>query len=706
MSVQPWARKSRQIPAFARFAPEVVNRLQRVADAYLEEFDEHQAFDYMIAELFETTDEERFIFTDGPNDGGIDFFIQDEMSYSIYQCKCPTVETVESSDTAPSFDKGPVEELVSAVSLLKDEETAYPVRKEITTLRADFQRDLAADPDSTTCTATLAILGELTPPAQKVFEAAKKTLRQEQVALNLITWQKIYEQLYPLESPADVDFRLVLNFDDLEKEVLSHRDYCYLLAYAVDLYQAWREHEWRLFDWNVRLQLHRSKINRKIVKSLVTETTRKIFHHLNNGILITCRNYAIDGTRKKIRLNGPQIVNGCQTVCAIRDAYESLVPQDQKRFAKQARVQVKIIQNVDPEFIGELVITTNDQNPMNPRNLKSNRPEQKHIQKQFREFGKPWFYQRKDGEMESLRSASRRVPWFKKSDYAVRKGKGERGRRRSRVIDNEQLAKNWFACIGYSDRALKGGLDYFGKKELYERIFNQHPNEKFWERFVKDPYFSPADDDFSRGSPSVEQYLLATTVAEFVTAKRVSSRKAKQEARHRGLIQGKLKGDPSTGAILSPEKEIDEFLAQDSEYRLNVMLLNMREILVELVWFLLARRYGALDTAVCKTLLETAQIQAFWSSAFDPALAPSGSHDAKAILGPIYAFGQYCMGQYRIENRAEIESAPRLKAYLWSAGTRTKLRDYFVQEDAQITDLQKPWKPAGQTFIDSLPELA
>jgi len=530
-------------PGFKDFVPELQDRLQRMTDLFLEEFDEHTAFDYLVADLFETTNDERFRFTDGPKDGGVDFFIQNFQSYSIYQCKCPAIETLERARVATTFDKNAVMELISAVRFLQDRESRPDFKPEVLRLRTDYQRDLDADSESTSLTAALAVMGELTPAAQELFETEKRKLRGEQVILKLITWKDIYRSLH--EEPQTDDFSMYLHYDDFEKDILTRKDYFYMLAQATDLYEAWRAYEWQLFDWNVRFQLHKSPINERIVNSLVKTRTRKIFHHLNNGILIVCNSYRNDRNQKRIRLAHPQIINGCQTVTAIRDAYESLDPKEQEDFRNQTFIQVKVIMSA-ADYVEDLVITTNDQNPMNPRNLKSNSAEQKDLQTQFRQFpGGNWFYERKDGEWKSLEQTSHQVRWFRKSEYAT----SGRGRPRFRKIDNEQLARSWYAWIGYSESVLKGGLEYFTHQAgIYARIFKSRPNERFWSEFSSNPYFSPSDEHFEAGVASMYEYLLACTVAQYVDAMRIGWQKCKQEAIQRGLEQGDLRRIPLTSS--------------------------------------------------------------------------------------------------------------------------------------------------------------
>ena len=451
--------------------PEILDKLQTVSDVYLEEYNEHAAFDYMIAELFETTHEDVFIFTDGQKDGGIDFYIKDSPMYTIYQCKCPEIDVMNRS-IPQTFDQDSFGDLMAGIDMLLDKSGDYDVKNEIKRLRSDFQRDYQADQESTKLTAVFSILGELTDPARKAFEAKKNTLIKKGVILKLVDWRIIYQTLHALGSPADVDFEIQVNYDDPSKDLLSQNDYCYVLTYRYDFYEAFRQHEWNLFEWNVRFQIHNSPINRRIVSTLTKLKGRKNFHHYNNGLLITCKNYRRDDVRHRLKLIGPQIVNGCQTVRSICEAYENMTPEDQKHFRETVRLQVKIIKTTDPEFINELVISTNDQNPMNPRNLKSNSAEQRDIQLSFRTA--KWFYERKDGEFKSLLSASSQVRWFRRSDYAVGK--------RYKVMDNQGLAKAWLAFIGRSERALRGGVNYFEDEPegIYSLVFKSTPSPAFW----------------------------------------------------------------------------------------------------------------------------------------------------------------------------------------------------------------------------------
>lgn len=80
------------------------------------------AFSYLIADMFETLDEDQFVYTDGPNDLGIDFYIHSNGSFNIYQCK-----SIDhgSNPEGKTFGSDPVNQLEEAIEyLLHEERTA------------------------------------------------------------------------------------------------------------------------------------------------------------------------------------------------------------------------------------------------------------------------------------------------------------------------------------------------------------------------------------------------------------------------------------------------------------------------------------------------------------------------------------------------------------------------------------------------------
>lgn len=689
---------------FTEFCVDLQIELEKMADSHLESYDEHRAYLYLIANMFETTGD-GIVLTDGAKDGGIDFIVQQPPAYSIYQCKCPSMDTLTSiggTVPIPTYDQTPLDELRAAIEILQDRAGTYDVKAEIRRLRGDYQRDLKSDPESTTLTATLAVMGELTAPARSAFHSYRNQLARSGVALKLLEWKDVYDRLHALETPSDVNVSIDIHFHNKDEDLLRHDDYCYALVFAKDFYDAFRKYEWALFEWNVRYQIPNSPINKRIVSTLKTRKGRTKFHHLNNGLLITCSRYeGVNRSDNRLTLHGAQIVNGCQTVRAICEAYEDLSPEEQEDFRESARVQVKIIRNTDPEFISELVISTNDQNAMNPRNLKSNSTEQKETQRQFSQLPTKWFYERKDGEWVSLAAASSR---FRTSDYAVKRdGKG--GRKRFRRVDNQKLAQAWYSFLGNSSQTLGGGIPYFEDAEgpAYRRIFKSVPSPAYWSAF-RELSFKFDDSYLDNGTPSVHQYLLAYGVAEYISARRVSSATCTRLGISRGITAGILKIDKQTGKLISSQSDVAQYLSTDDEYAIDRIMAYTREVLIELYAFILCRKYAACDSATCLKIATLPHEDEFFERNFDESAVPT-AQDGTTVIGPIYEFLRHCIKQYYYENQAEIRAAQSIRAHFARTAAIDKLRRLIVQRDGSIRGYDVEWKKPEKTFLESLPDL-
>jgi len=172
-------------PNYKDFVPEFLERIQATVDEYLDTDDIHTAFVYLVAELFETTREDKFSYSDGSKDGGVDFFIQDGNTYSIYQCKCPEYDQVEGTSAPRKFDKAAVQETMTGINTIMDESGSFDLKPAIARLRTDYQRDLRADDvEPPVLTVNLAVFGELTQAAQDLFTAERERLKAQDIDFN------------------------------------------------------------------------------------------------------------------------------------------------------------------------------------------------------------------------------------------------------------------------------------------------------------------------------------------------------------------------------------------------------------------------------------------------------------------------------------------------------------------------------------------
>ncbi|MGA7829646.1 MAG: AIPR family protein [Terracidiphilus sp.] len=196
-----------------------------------------------------------------------------------------------------------------------------------------------------------------------------------------------------------------------------------------------------IFDANIRRFLGvRGTVNSDIFKTCTDMNFSYQFWFLNNGITVICDSFdpVTDPDNPHIKLKGMQIVNGCQTASALALAEKS------GRLAPDARVLLRIYETTDPQLLDKIVLTTNNQNKISSRDLKSNDKVQVDMQDGFLKY--KYYYERK------INQYGAGVPV-------------------NRIIVNETVAQSYLAIV------LKKPSDARRRKykvwgELYDSIFS------------------------------------------------------------------------------------------------------------------------------------------------------------------------------------------------------------------------------------------
>ncbi|MDU1507226.1 MAG: AIPR family protein [Clostridium butyricum] len=153
---------------------------------------------------------------------------------------------------------------------------------------------------------------------------------------------------------------------------------CYVKA--SELAKVISENISNIFDMNVRKYLLlKGKVNSQIYESCIDEKESKIFSALNNGITIICDEFSVNKIpgNATLSLNNMQIINGCQTSVTLYTAFEK------NELKEDTKVLLKVHQTEDKELVEKIIVATNNQNPINPRDLKANTLEQKELQNYF-----------------------------------------------------------------------------------------------------------------------------------------------------------------------------------------------------------------------------------------------------------------------------------------------------------------------------------
>lgn len=128
-------------------------------------------------------------------------------------------------------------------------------------------------------------------------------------------------------------------------------------------------------DGNVRFFLGEDKdVNSAIIETALDEEKASNFWAMNNGITIIGEEIVPVSSRSYI-IKNPQIVNGCQTVHCLYDAYlkSGKLPLDLSVFTK-------IVKTTDDDVHGDIIRATNSQNPVKTASLKANDAIQRNIE--------------------------------------------------------------------------------------------------------------------------------------------------------------------------------------------------------------------------------------------------------------------------------------------------------------------------------------
>lgn len=234
-----------------------------------------------------------------------------------------------------------------------------------------------------------------------------------------------------------------LPFEDSDKSIIkTSGNKSWVLTVNVDEIRSLvNKYKDLLFRKNVRNFLGKSRTNRKILETLEIDPDN--FWYYNNGITILCDKANIVMEKGYIRLENPQIVNGCQTVMSI------------KNFEGEAHgeVMVRAIESIDHEFINYLTLYQNSSNPVRNRDLKSNDPVQIRLKHELRRQG--IYFEIKRGE--EYYTMAKKYPALK-SEF------------NGNVLNNEDLAKMLATLKLGPARSLTGGSEkFFG--DFYDMIF-------------------------------------------------------------------------------------------------------------------------------------------------------------------------------------------------------------------------------------------
>ena len=330
-----------------------------------ENISDDRAFSHVLLKnIFDVDYAEQIdLVTDGTNDGGIDFLYYDDESNKLSLCQSKYKSSLTNDEIIEEFSK-----MYSTVQNFKKAHTGSYNDKLKRALQNAIDRLPEESPDNIEyvlfTTAPVNIEGamkkiantehEFSTDAVVIFvsDDIDKYIQRAQETL-----QTVKNEKKKIDRPK--------NYLTYESETLRGI-FCNVLSSSiVQLYDKYAGAG--LFDLNIRRYIKNTLVDSGIKKTLDRE--RENFWFLNNGIIIACTEFDIDGNT--IRLTDFSIVNGGQTTQLIgtykgSNKQEFYIPCKIVETKKDARAS---------ELFTKIAEATNSQKPIYPRDLKSNTPE-------------------------------------------------------------------------------------------------------------------------------------------------------------------------------------------------------------------------------------------------------------------------------------------------------------------------------------------
>ena len=266
-------------------------------------------------------------------------------------------------------------------------------------------------------------------------------VKNNKIRFQILFEDDILEEVSDVESPKDsvAKGELAL-FDESVSYFGEEKSFlCFISAKSLkDNYYLYSTHG--LFASNLRYYVKSAKIDSQIISTINNEPEN--FCYFNNGIIITCDDYSIQGD--KITLSNFSIVNGGQTTNLI----------GRTPFDKDFAVMCKVIKNKystqveKVDFLSKVAEASNTQKPIKAKDLIANRKEQRLLKIQFEEanmflqvkrgekipkdvYGEPWQNAANDNVAQMIYSFVYQCPGSAKNS-------------KSKLLENEKIYSKLF----------------------------------------------------------------------------------------------------------------------------------------------------------------------------------------------------------------------------------------------------------------------
>lgn len=233
-------------------------------------------------------------------------------------------------------------------------------------------------------------------------------------------------------------------------------------AKLTDLHAMFKEMNYRFFERNIRASLsEEAATNRSLYEALEKLVLRgeedpAVFAFDHNGVTLFAEK--IDQEKGKFILTEPRLLNGAQTITTLdrflRDYASDPRLQEKAEALDELWVMCKIITDASNEFVLEVAINNNRQNPVKPWNLHANDMIQLELQDKFREdLGV--YYERQEKAFSNLTTEDL-------EELEIKEGK---------AVELLKLSQTYLASDGELDK-MSRLQEVFEEEKDYAQVFS------------------------------------------------------------------------------------------------------------------------------------------------------------------------------------------------------------------------------------------
>ena len=436
---------------------------------------------------------------------------------------------------------------------------------------------------------------------------------------------------------------------------------CVFFTRASQLVKAFNEIGYQIFEPNVRCEIKNSSVNKAIRASVLTHRGREEFKHLNNGITIICDGFQYKGPKEnptRLRVTHPGVINGLQTIKTLADSMPELSHEEFGHFDTNCQILTRVHTQNSVRNFRDLVKSTNNQNPMKPRNLRSNDAEQVLTERYFSE-GLGWFYERKEGAWNAFKSdPSRWSTINRKPQYFTHN-------RTVKKVDNENIAQAWLAFVGFSQQAVDHKRYLFSEEHKYYDLIFLHRTSLHGKDYNHRMGRTKLFEDAVKGSPVGEGMLVSYLVREF--AKKVV--RTRKENRDEAILRLHI------SKLERAAQEVE--LANDKEYLKDLVLRGMLLLFVEFFGYVMFSAFAKDVHGKLWRLLRNGSLGDM-STSGDLSVAKDrvrkGNYKADDILVHVWELYNHCVSQMIVSAwLRERQQAPNISKFTYSEKTRQPL---------------------------------